>query len=197
MKFYKIITIAVFALSSFACWSAETPEANNAAANQNAAQANNAQTVNLNPAANASVYASENTNTNTLEPKSLSTPQTTLKAYAVASIDKNAGNILATLSAGSKKMIEDSARAQNSTVEAILLTENANSLKKVPEMRNEKIEGDTATIEVKNRKIGGFDKMPLIKENGEWKIALDKYVNEVMKKYSEQMKQPAPKMSEK
>lgn len=42
----------------------------------------------------------------------------------------------------------------------------------VPEMRNEKIDGDTATIEVKAE--GKWDETPLVKEDGIWKIAFDK-----------------------
>lgn len=188
MKLYKAIFVIFFALMSFACWSAEQPAANTAAENQNTNTLNTAQSENpYAPPINGQIYASANTNTNTLAPKSLGSPTETLRVFSQATINKNAGNIMATLSQGSRKMIEDSARAQNSTVEAILLTENENSLKEIPEMRNEKISGDTATVEVKNRKIGGYDKMPLVKENGEWKIALDQYVEIVKKKVLEQM----------
>ena len=197
MKFYKAIFAALFSIASVACWSAEQTAVNNAPdENQNAAAVNTAQPENpYAPPINGQIYASANTNTNTLEPESLGSPTETLRVFSQATIDKNAGNIMATLSQGSRKMIEESARAQNATVEAILLTENENSLKVIPEMRNEKIEGDMAVVEVKNKVTGGYDKMPLVKENGEWKIALDKFTEEVMKKLREDMNKPAPKSS--
>ncbi len=197
MKFYKAIFAALFSIASVACWSAEQTAVNNAPdENQNAAAVNTAQPENpYAPPINGQIYASANTNTNTLKPESLGSPTETLRVFSQATIDKNAGNIMATLSQGSRKMIEESARAQNATVEAILLTENENSLKVIPEMRNEKIEGDMAVVEVKNKVTGGYDKMPLIKENGEWKIALDKFTEEVMKKLREDMNKPAPKSS--
>ncbi len=42
----------------------------------------------------------------------------------------------------------------------------------VPEMRNEEIKGDSATLEVETEK--GWDKIPLVKEDGIWKIAFEK-----------------------
>jgi hypothetical protein len=42
----------------------------------------------------------------------------------------------------------------------------------IPKMRNEKIDGDNATIEIKiEGPITGWYTIPFIKENGEWKIA--------------------------
>ena len=35
--------------------------------------------------------------------------------------------------------------------------------------RNEKVEGDKATVDVKNN-FGGWDQIFLVKENGSWKI---------------------------
>ncbi len=52
---------------------------------------------------------------------------------------------------------------------------------KLPETRNEKITGDTATLEVKNDKTGKWDTLPFVKENGEWKIALDKFLENMLK----------------
>jgi hypothetical protein len=55
-----------------------------------------------------------------------------------------------------------------------------------PVTRNEKIEGDTATVEIKNETTGEFDmKIPLVREDGMWKLARDKYVEEVLKKANE------------
>jgi hypothetical protein len=56
------------------------------------------------------------------------------------------------------------------------------------ETRNEKIEGATATVEVKNPATGEFDiKYPFVKENGAWKLARDRYIEEEDKKAREEI----------
>ena len=47
---------------------------------------------------------------------------------------------------------------------------------KMPELRNEKITGDTATVEMKRDKSDKWDTVPFVKEDGEWKIAFDRLV---------------------
>jgi hypothetical protein len=44
----------------------------------------------------------------------------------------------------------------------------------MPETRNEKIDGDTATLEVKDDKKDKWETIHFAKEDGEWKLALDK-----------------------
>lgn len=46
----------------------------------------------------------------------------------------------------------------------------------IPQMRNEKIDGDTATLEVSYDSLGTqWLILPFVKENGEWKIARERY----------------------
>jgi hypothetical protein len=52
----------------------------------------------------------------------------------------------------------------------------------IPEMRNEKMEGDTATLEIKNAKTESWETIPFVKEGDEWKIALDKAMREAQQK---------------
>ncbi len=62
-----------------------------------------------------------------------------------------------------------------------------------PDIRNEKISGDTATVEVKNQVLGNYEEMPFVKEDGIWKVALDKFMEDMMKKINEsQVEAPAP-----
>ena len=92
------------------------------------------------------------------------------------------------LSKGSLDLIEKSAKDQRLTTDDILRKEASVKIQKAPETRNEKIEGETATVEVKNETTGEFDmKMPLVKENGAWKLARDKYIEEVLKKANEEV----------
>lgn len=109
------------------------------------------------------------------------TPTAVLKKFIEASQKKDVEAIKQTLSSGTMKMIQDSAQKQNTTVEELLKKDDPNSLKGMPETRNEVIEGDTATVEVKNKVTDDWDKTPFVKENGKWKLALDKFMQDLMK----------------
>jgi hypothetical protein len=50
-----------------------------------------------------------------------------------------------------------------------------------PETRNEKVEGTNATLEIKNAQTGTWDKVYFAQEEGKWKIALDKFMEEMLK----------------
>jgi len=94
----------------------------------------------------------------------------------------------ALLSKGSLDLIERSARTQGTTTDELLRREASVKIQNAPETRNEKIEGETATVEVKNETTGEFDmKMPFVREDGTWKIARDKYIAELMKKANEEI----------
>jgi hypothetical protein len=116
------------------------------------------------------------------------TPSDTFKAYVEAIKKKDAAAAKQLVSKNSLKMMEDAAKAQDKTVDELLTGSEAPALKETPETRNEKIQGDTATLEVKNNVSGSWDMMHLVKEDGRWKLALDKTMEEIMKKVEEQMK---------
>lgn len=192
MKFYKLSTVVLFAILSVACfWSEETPNANstmnpNLPANQ---PANNLPNTNEVPAANNVVTQPETeVIPKTEEIKSLKTPTEAFRTFTVAAFNKDVEAVKQSISKESLKFIEASAKQQNKTV-AELLTGGAvkETTRKIPEVRNEKIEGDRATIEVKNE-MGAYNKIPLVKENGEWKIALDELSKEAQKKFEEMQK---------
>jgi PBP1b-binding outer membrane lipoprotein LpoB len=115
-------------------------------------------------------------------------PTEILKTFIEASQKKDVEVIKKSLSKGSLDLIEKSAEAENTSVDEFLKKDNGMPAKEMPETRNEKVEGDTASVEVKNLVTGGFDAIPFIKEDGNWKIALDKYIEDIKKKMAEDMK---------
>jgi len=116
-----------------------------------------------------------------------SSPSGVLKQYVAASQKQDIAAMKNLLSKGSLELIEKSAKAQNSTTDELLRKESSVKIQNAPETRNEKIEGDAATVEVKNETTGEFDmKMPFVKENGLWKIARDKYIEDALKKSNEE-----------
>lgn len=115
-------------------------------------------------------------------------PLDTLKAYNEATKENNAAKMKALLSKGSMKMAEDEAKSQNVSVDEIVMRETFYSPGQTKvEIRNQKIEGEKASIEVKNS-YGTWDIVPFVKEDGEWKIAKDRYAEELMKQVEENNK---------
>lgn len=116
------------------------------------------------------------------------TPLETLKDYTQAIKKKDAAQMKTLLSKGSIKMAQDEAREQNIPLEEIIKKETLFSEEqKTVEFRNEKIEGGTATIEMKNS-YGTWDVVPFIKEDGSWKVAKERYADELMKQSDEDNK---------
>ncbi len=98
------------------------------------------------------------------------TPLDTLKAYHEAVRKKDATTMKLLLSAGSLKIHQAEAQAQGLTLDDIVLRDTLFPVdQKVFKKRNEKIEGDRASIEVENN-FGGYDTIFLVLEDGLWKI---------------------------
>jgi len=109
-----------------------------------------------------------------------STPTATLKAFYEASKKKDATAMKKTLSKGSLDMFEKQAKEQGKSFDDLLKSDQ-HTPDKMPETRNEKIDGETATLEVKNDQTNKWDTLPFVKEDGEWKIAFDKFIEDMMK----------------
>jgi flagellar hook-associated protein FlgK len=119
-----------------------------------------------------------------------STPTATFKAFFEASKKKDAAGMKKTLSKGTLDMFDKLAKEQNKSTDDMLKeVDKDDKSEKMPETRNEKINGDTATLEVKNDKTGKWDTLPFVKENGEWKIALDKFLEDLLKGLSDKLKE--------
>jgi len=171
MKIYQIAVFLLAVLTFGGC---------------NSTQTNN--TANINQPTNQAKATNES------QPSSqtgLGSPTETLKTFAAATKKKDAAVIRKTLSKSTMKVIEESAKKQNISVDEVLTKAEDPEGKDLPEIRNEKIEGETATLEVKNEVTGEFDIMPFVKEDGGWKIALDVFMESMMEKMKEDMKKPA------
>ena len=116
------------------------------------------------------------------------TPLDTLRVYTEAIKKKDTATMKSLLSKGSIKMAQDEAKSKNVSVDEIIQNETLfSSDQRVVEFRNPKIEGDNATIEIKTS-FGAFDRIPFIKEDGVWKIAKEKYLDEQLKQADEDSK---------
>ena len=117
--------------------------------------------------------------------KSTPPPSATFKAYFDAQQKKDIAGMKQALSKTSLVMMEKSAKQQQLTLDKMIQTQLDNpsaKIDKFPETRNEKISGDTATIELKNDDANRWDTMYFVKEDGGWKIALDRTIEEMLRK---------------
>lgn len=159
MKIFKIFAFTAAAAFAFACGSDQ------AANDQNTANAGNTS----NQASQASPAPAEPT----------MGPAATLKALSEASQKKDIEGIKRYLSKGTLDRLEEGAKEQKKTADELLREENGAPFPKVPELGKEEISGDTATLEVKNTETNEFEKLPFVKEDGMWKVAIDKYLDDL------------------
>src|SRR3982751_5699022 len=102
--------------------------------------------------------------------KGPATPLETFKTYTKAYKQKDATSMKVLISKDSMKMHEQEAKAQGVSVDEIIKRETLfNPDQTTVEFRNEKIDGDKATLEVKNS-LGMWETVPFVKEDGVWKI---------------------------
>jgi hypothetical protein len=102
----------------------------------------------------------------------LSTPTATFRSFYDAARANDIEALKRSLSAKTLEMAQkDSANEKKSFDE--FLTELAKDAPATaPETRNEKIDGDNATLEFKDDKSDKWSPVKFVKENGQWKIAL-------------------------
>lgn len=105
--------------------------------------------------------------------KAGSSPTATAKAFYEASKSRDVQGIKNSLSKGSLAMMESFAQMSNKNLDDFLKDPQSSSPPPTFEVRNEVITGETATLEIKDEK-GKWDKLPFVREDGQWKIALDK-----------------------
>ncbi|MEO8041006.1 MAG: hypothetical protein ABI646_00225 [Acidobacteriota bacterium] len=87
------------------------------------------------------------------------------------------------LSAESIKMHEQEAKAQNVTLDDIVRRETLFAEgQKTVEFRNQKIDGEKATLEVKNS-FGSWETVPFVREDEEWKIDKKGYADNLMEDF--------------
>lgn len=102
-----------------------------------------------------------------------SSPTATAKAFFDAVKARDAAGIKSTMSKGSLETMEKFAKMQNKSLDDALKEPTTSPMPASFESKDEKITGDTATVDVKDEK-GNWETIPFVKEDGKWKIALDK-----------------------
>lgn len=151
------LTLCIAALFTAACGGSSTntnttankPAATPAATNANAAASPAAAT------ANPSV-----------------SPTAVFKAFYEASKNADEEALKKTISKDTLAMLEEGAKEKKKSLAQLMKESDVPAT--LPETRNEKIDGDNATIEVKDDKTGAWEKFKFVKEDGQWKVVIDR-----------------------
>ena len=117
-------------------------------------------------------------------------PAETLRALNAASKAGDVAGIKRYLSQGSLALLEEGAKEQNKPVDELLKEKDQAPFLELPELGKETINGETATIEIKNPVTAVFEPFPLVKENGEWKVAIDLYLEQFEVELEDEEKRP-------
>ncbi len=129
----------------------------------------------------------------------IASPIDVLKTYIDASDRKDLAAVKQTFSKGTMKMYEDAAQKRQISVDEVIKDQfelaSSAELKSKLESGKETIEGDTATVEVKDNSTGNLERIPFVKEDGVWKVALDKFMEDLINKMREEMNMPASNLS--
>ena len=108
-----------------------------------------------------------------------SSPTAVAKAFYDASKAKDVQGMKNAMSKKSLEMMEAFAKMGNKSLDESLKEPNEKQPQTF-EARNEKITGDTATLELKDEG-GKWQTMPFVKEGGQWKLAFDQAFEKAMK----------------
>lgn len=116
-----------------------------------------------------------NTNRTPEPPTANNAPTLTpvVQGFYAALAKKDEAGVKKFLSVAAVKYWEDEGKTEKKTWFAYLL-ENEDPVDEKREVRNEKIEGETAMAELKGGPLGVWTKFAFVKENGEWKFASPK-----------------------
>jgi hypothetical protein len=117
------------------------------------------------------------------------TPIESFKAYVNAVKQRDTTRMKLLLSSESIKMHEQEAKSQNLTLDDVVRRETLfTEGQKTVEFRNQKIEGDKATLEVKNS-FGSWETVPFVREDDEWKIDKKSYADRLMQEIQQNNQQ--------
>lgn len=164
---FDLLALAIAATLSLSVASCQKAANANTASNQ----AGNAVAVNASSAANTAAPVAADTSTN-----SIATPTNAYKAAYAARKNKDVPALKKLMS---KDIIEFFTELggmgdKKQTLDELLFELCEKPQAPTAEARNEKIDGDTATIEYLDEK-GGWSTMDFIKEDGGWKLTIPKF----------------------
>ena len=104
-------------------------------------------------------------------------PDAAFKTYYEAALRRDTEGMKKTLSKSALKYFAEMARAARKTTEDGLRANAEAMPQQLPETRNEMVNGDGATLEIRDAGSGQWETVEFVKEEGAWKLALDRAVS--------------------
>ncbi len=124
------------------------------------------------------------------------TPLETLKAYTTAIKQKDTTTMKLLLSNGSIKMAEEEAKSRGVTLDEVVKRETLfDQTQRTVEFRNEKLDGDKATIEMKDS-YNAWNTVAFVREDGAWKIDRQSAADMMMQDFERQQKENDEKFNQ-
>jgi hypothetical protein len=115
------------------------------------------------------------------EERKPASPAETFKTYVKAFKAKDITTMKLLLSGETIRMHEQQAKAEGVTLDDIVKRETLlGEGQTTVEYRNEKIDGDRATVEYKNS-FGIWETVPFVREEGEWKLDKKGYADQMLR----------------
>ena len=100
-----------------------------------------------------------------------STPKEAFKSFYEAAKGKDVASLKKLMSKETIAEMEREAKGENKSLDEFLAEESQKGLPPaMPELGEEKIEGDKATLQFKAEKSTNWSTVPFVKEDGDWKI---------------------------
>lgn len=155
----RLILLALALVATFAVASCSK------STNTNTTNANNKNAISNTTGTNTSSSTSTSST-------ALDSPTAAYKAAYEAAKKKDVAGVKATLSKAAMTEFEKLAQAENKSVDEVIkegMDDPEEALPNTIEVRNEKIDGDKATLECKDAK-GAWEKVSFVKEGGSWKL---------------------------
>ncbi|HEX8493837.1 MAG TPA: hypothetical protein VF658_13415 [Pyrinomonadaceae bacterium] len=170
-----LILLAALSLLAIGCSKADNTN------NSNASSTNKTST-NSTTATSSTPAASSSSST-------ASSPIAAYKAFQEANRKKDYAAVKSRMSKASLEILTEQAKKQNKTLDEFI-KDQVDKGTSDEEVLNEKIDGDNATVELKDNDSSAT--LPMVKEDGEWKIAYDRLFKQLQEAF-DKMNKAAPK----
>jgi hypothetical protein len=155
-------------------------------------KADNANSTNSANTSSANKTATTNTSSTTPSTNAPATsPIAAYQAFQEANRRKDYEAVKKSFSKASLEMITGEAKQKNQTLDEYV-KEQVDRAKSDEVVGNEQVTGDTATVEIKDKEGRSSIKLPMVAEDGTWKIAYDKFMKQMEEEFKE-MGRPSQK----
>lgn len=145
---------------------------------------NNANTSSSNTSSTSS--SSTSSTSSTASTAMASSPIAAYKAFQDANKKKDYEGVKKRFSRASIAILTDEAKKKNQTLDEFV-KQQVDTGSNDEEVTNEKINGDSATVDLKDK--NSSITLPLVKEDGEWKIAYDVFMKQMTEAFDKMSKE--------